>query len=95
MQSHFGFTDEQMNSLKEQGVTIRHLFEWANKYKIGSSSAEVSYINLFYYVDEKGDFEGKPDFPSRIISRTIFENLTIHQKIELSEYIESKIDGEF
>lgn len=95
MQEHFNFTDQEFKGLMDSGVTVAHLFKFARDFDIGDNMASPSFITLFYYVDKKGCFQGKPDFPSKKICRAIFEKLTIKQKINISEYISDKEDKEF
>lgn len=96
MQEHFGFTDAEMQKLTGKGVSVRDLFAWARDYAIGSRDEPVSYVNLFYFVDKNGDFtENTSKKPDILIAQTMFEKLSISQKIEISEYISDLEDGEF
>lgn len=95
MQEHFNFTDEEFKSLTNDGITIKHLYDFAIKYDPSGKQVPVGFINLFYYVDDKGDFHSKPDFPTKKICRAIFQKLTLQQKLEISEYISDKLEGDF
>lgn len=95
MQEHFNFTNAQMEALSSEGVTVKQLYEWARNYSIQGSDEKMSYVNLFYYVDKKGDFNELPELPSKKIARMLFENLEIKQKIELSEYISDLEEKQF
>lgn len=95
MHEHLGLNDEQGAELLGSGVTVKNMFDFARNYAVKGSDNPLTYVNLFYYVDEKGDFDGAPHFAHKKIARVLFENLDIKQKIELSEYISDLEDGEF
>lgn len=95
MKDHFGFTDEEYKKLLKNGVSVEQLFKFANEYKVGNSLEQMSFVNLFIYVDLKGDFTTKPDFPSKKICRAMFEKLNDKQKVEISNYISDLEDKLF
>jgi len=95
MQEHFNFTDEEFKKLQDEKVTILQLFEFATDFDISGEKIKVGFMNLFYYIDEKGDFFKKPDFPKKLICRAIFEKLETNQKMAILEYIEAKNEKEF
>jgi len=95
MQEHFGFNDEEMKALTSNGVTIKHMFNFARDFDPCGKELPIGYLNLFFYVDKHGDIEKPPHFAHKKIARAIFEKLTIQQKIEISEYMEDCENGEF
>jgi hypothetical protein len=95
MQEHFNFTDDEFKNLLDKKVTIQHFFELAKDFDFSGTQIEFGFINLFYYVDEKGNFFEKPDFPKKLICRAVFEKLEQNQKMQLIEYIGAKEEKEF
>jgi len=95
MQEYLNLTDSQMKTLKKQRVSTANLFNFAKKYSVNDKQESFSFINLFYVVDDIGDFTQPPHLPSRKIARELFNNLDIKEQIMLGEYIEAQEDGEF
>lgn len=95
MQEHFQFTDEEYKKLLGLGVSIEQLFKFANEYDFSGQKIEIGFMNLFYFIDQKGDFFSKPNFSEKLICRAIFEKLNTNQKMEIMDYLSGKLEKEF
>lgn len=88
IKDHYDFSDSEYNALLSDGVSIENLFKAMKFFDTLGTKKPITYVNLFYYVDLKGDFNKKPPFPHRKIALALFEKLSIQQKLSVAEYIE-------
>jgi len=94
MKTHYGFTDEAYKALLKSGVTEKDLYKSIVLFDPEKSGEPMSQVNLFYYVDEKGNFNDPPhNIAHKKIAKALFERLPIKEKIAVSEYLESWENG--
>jgi hypothetical protein len=89
MKNHYRFTDAQMAELAKKKITEMDLFKMIKLFDPEGSGETLSQVNLYYYIDEHGNYNDPPVKPHKIVARMFFDNLGIKQKIAVSEYLES------
>lgn len=90
MQEYFQLTDIEYNSLSEK-ITISNFFNSVKFFNPLKTNKNISYINLFYCIDEKkkNPFnKNKKPYPWQLIFMTLFEKLDNKRKTQVLEYIE-------
>jgi|GEM_PF-5636183 len=88
MQAHFNLSDESYNSLIKDGITTKDFYLTAQFFDPYNKGAEPSAWSLLYYLDLKGDFRNKPQFPHRKIVTAFFETLTAKEKMNIFDLLE-------
>jgi len=88
MQEHYHLSDASFAALSSSGITARDLYLTAQLLDPYNKGVEASVLGLLYYIDAKGDFRSKPQFPHRKIVSAFFETLTTKEKMFIFDYIE-------
>jgi len=95
MQQHYCLTDEEYKKLIDNGVTISDLYNNVQLFDKNGSQEPISKIGLYYYIDQKGDFNSPPiNLKHKQIARAVFNslNITATEKLQILEYIEDAIN---
>lgn len=94
MKEHYGMSDVSYNNLKKGGVTEKQFFDAIKLFDPNRSMAKISYISIFYYIDQKGDFNKPPFFPHKKIAKAVYECLSPSEKMNVLKYLDDINDGE-
>lgn len=94
MQEHFRFSDKQMANLATKKICMTDLYKFAKNFDPSGNMLEIGKMNLYAYIDKKGDFMEGPSFKTKHICMEIFENLDVMDKCEIAEYIDYLENGE-
>lgn len=96
MQQHYGLTDVEYKKLLDNGITIADLYNNVKVFDKLSTGEPIGKINLYYYIDDKGDFNAPPvKLKHKQIARALFESLDISasEKMQILQYIEDAKDN--
>jgi hypothetical protein len=91
MQKHFGLTDEEYKKLTGNGITIADLYNNVQFFDKNGSGEPISKIGLYYYIDQKGNFNSPPiNLKHKQIARAVYNslNLPAGEKLQILEYLD-------
>jgi hypothetical protein len=94
MQTHYGFTDQQIKTLAKSGVGVKELYSVVKLFDPDETGEPISQINLYYYIDTKGNFNDPPANSHKKIALEIFNNLSNREKMNVLKYLED-LDNNF
>jgi len=93
MFDHYGLTEIQFKKLEKQGVTLGDLFKSVPLFDPAKTGEVLSQINLYHYIDLKGNFNDPPFTAHKKIAKAMFENLSNKEKLNVLGYLEAKEDN--
>lgn len=91
MKEHYNFSDDQMKTLENKGITIADLYYLVPEFE--ANEAPVSKVSLYYYMDKHGDFTQQKS-KGDIVANMIFESLPVQEKLRVGEYLDWLEGGE-
>lgn len=86
---HYGFSSEEISALKKIGVTEKILFTNIKKFDPAGTGEPISFVCIFHYIDEYGNFNDPPFTPDKKIAKALYNKLKAWQKRQICEYLES------
>lgn len=94
MQEHYGFNDKQMKTLLKAGVEEFHLMKCLPLFDPDKTGELISKINLYHYMDQKGDFTIGKKEPHKAIANVIYDSFEAKEKMEVLQYLDD-MDSNF
>lgn len=92
MKEHYQLTESKYKKLLANGITDVDLFKSVDLFDPNKTGEKLGKVNLYYYIDNKGDFNSPPTkLKHKQIARAMFNSLEMsaQEQLQILEYIEA------